>query len=109
MIFNGISPDIMKYIFPLNRSSIYDIRNRETIYTRPAKSLDKGTESLSFFTHEIWEFIPECIKPIHSLPFFKIAINNESLMAVLADPAEDTFHKLALCRGCISSNFYAYL
>ena len=47
-MFNGISPDIMKNIFPLNTSSIYDIRNRETFYIRPVKSVYKDTESLSF-------------------------------------------------------------
>ena len=37
-------------IFPLNESSIYDNRNRQTCYTRPVKSVYKGTESsLSFF------------------------------------------------------------
>ena len=37
-IFNGISADIMKDVFPLNTSSTYDIRNREIFYTRPVKS-----------------------------------------------------------------------
>ena len=36
-IFNGIFLDIMKYIFQLNTSSIYDIRNRETFCTRLVK------------------------------------------------------------------------
>ena len=37
-VLNGIS-HIMKDIFPLNTSSIYEIRNRETFYSRPVKSV----------------------------------------------------------------------
>ena len=30
-VFNGISPAIMKNVFPLNTSSIYDTRNRQAV------------------------------------------------------------------------------
>ena len=35
--FSDICLDIMKDIFPLNTSSIYDTRNRKIFYTRPVK------------------------------------------------------------------------
>ena len=108
-IFNGISPDIMKDIFPLSTSSTYDTSNRKTFYTTPVQSVYKRSESLPFFTPKIGEFILECIKSIHSLLIVKVAINNESLMAALEDSVEHAFHKLVLCRGCFSSSFYAYL
>ena len=73
-IFNGISPDIMKNVFPLNTSSTYDIRNREIFYTRPVKSVYHGTESLSYLAPEIWELVPESIKSAESLSVFKIRI-----------------------------------
>ena len=73
-IFNGISPDIMKDVFPLNTSSTYDIRNREIFYTRPVKSVYHGTESLSYLAPKIWELVPESIKSAESLSVFKIRI-----------------------------------
>ena len=57
-IFSGISPDSMKDISPLNISSIYDIRSKQTLYTRPAKSVYRRIESLSFLVSKTWELIP---------------------------------------------------
>ena len=72
--FKNTSPDIMKDIFPLNTSSIYDARNRQTFYTRPAKLVYKDTELLSSLTPKICELIPESIKSIDLLSTFNIAI-----------------------------------
>ena len=73
-IFNGISPDIMKDVFPLNTSSNYDIRNKPTFYTRRVRSVFKGTESLSYIAPKIWELVPEKIKKAESLSNFKTLI-----------------------------------
>ena len=58
---------------------IYDIRNRETFYTRPVKSVYKGTDSLSFLAHKIWELISKGIKSIDSLSALKITIKQWKL------------------------------
>ena len=42
-VFNGISPDIIKDVFPLSTSSNYNIRNRLTFYSRPLNSVCNGT------------------------------------------------------------------
>ena len=47
-IFNGIYPDVMQDVFPLNQFSIHDIRKRLQLYIRPVKSVYKGTESLLY-------------------------------------------------------------
>ena len=73
-IFNGISPDIMKDVFPLNTSSNYDIRNRPTFFTRRVRSVFNGTESLSYLAPKIWELVPENIKTAESLSKFKFLI-----------------------------------
>ena len=73
-IFNGISPDIMKDVFPLNTSSNYDIRNRPTFSTRRVRSVFNSTESLSYLAPKIWELIPERIKAAESLSNFKTLI-----------------------------------
>ena len=77
--FNNTSPDIMKDIFPFNTSSIYDVRNRQTFHIRPAKSVYKSTELLSFLTPKICQLIPESIKSIDSLPALKIVIKQWKL------------------------------
>ena len=73
-IFNGVSPDIMKDVFPLNTSSNYDIRNRPTFFTRRVRSVFNGTESLSYLAPKIWELVPENIKTAESLSKFKFLI-----------------------------------
>ena len=105
--FNDISPDIMKDIFPLNTSSIYDIRNTETFYTRPVKSVYKDTNS-SFLVPKVWKLIPESIKSIDLLIVFKLAIKNGSLVTVHAR-LKQKFHMLAFCSECINSSFFAHL
>ena len=106
-IFNGISPDIMKDIFPLNTSYIYNIKNRERIYTRPVKSVYKGTESLSLLAPNILELIPGSIKSIDSLPAFSIAIKQWKPNYY---PYRLTCSNIyALRSGFISSKFYAYI
>ena len=64
----------MKDIFPLNTSSVYDIRNKQMFCTRTVKPVYKGIESLSFLIPKICGLIPESIKSIDLFPAFKLAI-----------------------------------
>ena len=101
-IFNGISPDIMKDVFPLNASSNYDIRNRPTFFNRRVRSVFNGTESLSYLAPKIWELVPENIKTAESLSKLKFLIKQwkpEKCPCRLC--RAHTFHKLALCSGCM--------
>ena len=52
-VFNDISSDIMKDVFPLSTSSNYDIRNRRTFTTRSVKEVYYGTESLSYLAPKV--------------------------------------------------------
>ena len=45
-VFRGISPNILKAVFPLNTPSKYNIRNRSTFYSRHVNLVYNGTESL---------------------------------------------------------------
>ena len=74
MKFHGTSPDIMKDIFPLNTSSVYDIRFKQMFCTRNVKPVYKGIESLSFLLPKICVLIPESVKSIDLFPAFKLAI-----------------------------------
>ena len=75
-VFNGICPDIMKDVFPLSTSSIYDIRSRCIFTTRSVKTVYYGTEHLSCLAPKVWELIPNNIKSLENLPKFKKAIKN---------------------------------
>ena len=88
---------LWKIFCQLNTSSIYDVRNRELFYTRPVKSVNKGTESLSFLVPKIYELIPESFKDL--LLAFKLAIKQwkpKDCPCKLVT-VEQTFQKLALC------------
>ena len=45
-IVNGLSPVIMKDVFPLNNNLSYNTRNRRTFHSRPIKSVAYGSETL---------------------------------------------------------------
>ena len=70
-LFNGISLDIMKDVFPLNTSPNYNIRNGSTFSSRPVNSVYNGTESISHLASKIWELVPSDIKTLAPLPEFK--------------------------------------
>ena len=65
-VFSGISPDVVKDVFPLNTSSNNNIRNRSTFYSSPVNSVYKATVSLSHLAPKIREFVPNDIKALDS-------------------------------------------
>mgnify|MGYP001793765379 FL=1 len=77
-ILHDISPVLMKDVFLLHPPSNYNLRNTRTFHSRPVKSVNFGTESLTFLAYKIWDKIPEHIKKSESLSAFKSAIKNWS-------------------------------
>ena len=73
-IVNGFSPDIMKDVFPFNTNASYNIRNRRTFRSRPVRTVNFGSETLSYLAPKIWELIPENFKTLESVASFKTAI-----------------------------------
>ena len=73
-VINGISPDLMKEVFPLNDDSGYNLRNKRTFKSRRVKSMRYGTDSLAYLSPKIWELVPNEIKAVESLASFKSAI-----------------------------------
>ena len=73
-VVNGLSPDIMKDVFPLNTSSNYNTRNRRVFHSRPIKTVYYGSETLSHLGPKIWELVPDEIKSLNFLTSFKAAI-----------------------------------
>ena len=73
-ILNGLSPDLMKDVFPLNDDSDYSTRNKRTFKSRKVKTVRYGTDSLAYLTPKIWELVLNEMKNLESLTAFKTAI-----------------------------------
>ena len=73
-VYNGMWPDIMKDVFPLNTSSNYYIRSTNTFTTKSVKTVYYGTESLSYLAPKVSELIPNNIKSLENLPKLKKVI-----------------------------------
>ena len=67
-VVNGLSPEIMKLVFPLKTEVRYPSENK--FKTRNVKSVRYGTETLAHLGHKIWAIIPREIKEESSLTLF---------------------------------------
>ena len=66
---NGLSPEIMKHVFPLKES--YEYCPRFPFKTVNINSVSYGTETLSFIGPKIWALLPNDLRKVKSLPEFK--------------------------------------
>ena len=69
---HDLSPTIMGDIIKLNRPPTYILRTRQEIYSRNAKTVRYGTESISFLAPKIWAIVPQNIRNSTPLSSFKI-------------------------------------
>ena len=68
-VVNGLSPEIMKHVFPLKESIRYPSEN--ILITRNVNSVKYGTGTLAHLGPKIWGIIPNDIKSEPSLNIFK--------------------------------------
>ena len=61
-VLNGLSPDLMKDVFPLNDDSGYSTRNKRTFKSRHVKTVRYSTDSLAYLAPKIWELVPNEMK-----------------------------------------------
>ena len=73
-IVNGLSPEIMKEVFPFNENTSYNTRNKRKFHSRSIKSVAFGSETLSHLAPKIWELVPVEIKNVESVASFNRAI-----------------------------------
>ena len=64
----------MHEIFKSKDQSQYNIRYSCLFSRPPVKSVDKGTESLSFLGSKIWDILLDTCKDIPNLNSFKVAL-----------------------------------
>ena len=67
-ILNGLSPEIMKMVFPIKDSKKYSSSNM--FITRNVHTVKYGTETISHLTPKIWAIIPSEIKKETTLKGF---------------------------------------
>ena len=72
---NGIAPLIMNQVFEVTDYH-YNLRNDKTWVTHNVRTVNNGTETLSFRGPKIWEILPSSIKNTQSLKEFKTKIKN---------------------------------
>ena len=73
---NDLSPTLLKEVFPIRNIS-YNLRNRNPFLSRNVRSVNNGTESISFRGPQTWSIVPENIKNASSLSEFKSKINRK--------------------------------
>ena len=67
---NGIAPLIMSRIFEIT-TPLYNLRNNRTWANHNVRTVNNGTETLSFRGPKTWEILPSSIKDAQSLTEFK--------------------------------------
>ena len=65
-IVNGLSPEIMKEIFPFKQNTTYDTRNKKMFHLRPIKLVTFGSERQFNVKPKIWELAPVEIKNVYN-------------------------------------------
>ena len=68
-VVNGLSPEIMNQVFPLNDVLLHC--SRFLFKTRNVKTVSYGMETLGFMGPKIWALVPGEIKKVKSLAEFK--------------------------------------
>ena len=68
-VVNGLSPEILKYVFPLKECNRYC--TRFPFKSRNLWAVNYGTETISSLGPKIWSIIPNDIKNAPSLNIFK--------------------------------------
>ena len=68
-VANGLSPEIMKMVFPLKSNQMYC--SKQIFKTKAVRSVYNGTDTLSFLGPKIWLIIPVDIKNVDNIEEFK--------------------------------------
>ena len=68
-VIKGVSPSILKDVFPLKESNIY--ASRFPFKTRNVRTVAYGTETLGHLGPKIWSIVPEELKNANDLNDFK--------------------------------------
>ena len=96
-IVNGLSPEIMKEVFPFNDKTSYNARNKGKFHSRAIKSVTFGSETLSHLPPKIWELVPVETKNVESVACFKRSIKNGNQQTVFVAYVGRMLFRLVSC------------
>ena len=96
-VLNGLSPDLMKDVFPLNDDSAYSTRNKRIFKSKNVKTVRYGTDSLAYLAPKIWELVPNEMKNLESLQHLKQQSRNGKQQIVLVAFVKTIYRRLASC------------
>ena len=68
---SGLSRQITNEVFQVKSPATYHLRDKNELYSRNAKTVAYGTESVSFVAPKIWSIVPQELKNSQSLYSFK--------------------------------------
>ena len=68
-VANGLSPEIIKSVFPLKSNQMYC--SKQIFKTKAVRSVYNGIDTLSFLGPKIWLIIPDDIKNVDNIKEFK--------------------------------------
>ena len=71
---NGLSPEIMNSVFNLKENNRYSLRNVYELYSRNPRTVETGTETISYLAPKIWSIVTQTIKESTSIHSFKTKI-----------------------------------
>ena len=72
--FHGLSQSLMKNVFHFNTNISYNLRSRNELYSRNPKTVNNGTETISYLAPKIWSLVSNAIRSSKSLDVFKSKI-----------------------------------
>ena len=72
--YNGLSPPLMNNIFKLKAENSYNLRQASEFFRPMVKNVYHRTESISYLGPKIWDILPEKLKNIDNLEYFKKGI-----------------------------------
>ena len=74
-VHHGLAPELMNDILK-NRNVTHNFRKNSTFETRNIKSVDYGSEPISFIGPKIWELLPSSITDLENINIFKANIKS---------------------------------
>ena len=66
-VFKGLNPVILAEVFPVIQQSQYNMRNHSYFAMPRAKTINHGSESLSYIGSKFWDSVPSHMKESDSI------------------------------------------
>ena len=95
---NNLSPSIIAELFE-QRNENYNLRNNNPFTIPAVRTVQHGSESISFLGPKIWNILPDNIKNAESLNVFKTKIKAGNQKLVHVASAEYMYKMWDLCES----------